>query len=87
MNGVALLEKLLTREMKLNLKKVRANAVETYLFYQNVVKYSNVTDCIKENRKQTQKLGDEFNENLIKLSVYNHFLHIFIYGKFLIFEI
>ena len=40
-----------------------------------------------KNRKQTQKLGDEFNGNLIKLSVYNHFLHIFIYGKFLIFEI
>lgn len=35
------------------------------------------------NRKQTQKLGDEFNGNLIKLSVYNHlFAHFYLWKIF-----
>ena len=36
-----------------------------------------------KNRKQTQKLGDEFNGNLIKLSVYNHFFaHFYLWKIF-----
>ena len=40
-------------------------------------------DEIHTNRKQTKKLGDEFNGNLIKLSVYNHlFAHFYLWKIF-----
>lgn len=36
-----------------------------------------------KNRKQTQKLGDDFNGNVIKLSVYNHlFAHYYLWKIF-----
>lgn len=36
-----------------------------------------------KNRKQTQKLADKFNGNLIKLSVYNHFFaHYYLWKIF-----
>lgn len=36
-----------------------------------------------KNRKQTQKLGDEFNGNIIKLSIYNHiFAHFYLWKIF-----
>ena len=36
-----------------------------------------------KNRKQTQKLGDDFNGNTIKLSVYNHlFAHFYLWKIF-----
>lgn len=38
-------------------------------------------DKTHKNRKQTQKLGDEFNGNIIKLSIYNHLLSHFYLWK------
>ena len=36
-----------------------------------------------KNRKQTQKLADKFNGNLIKLSIYNHFFaHYYLWKIF-----
>lgn len=35
-----------------------------------------------KNRKQTKSLADEFNENLIKLSIYNHIKAHYFYGKY-----
>lgn len=32
-----------------------------------------------KNRRQTKKLGDEFNDNIIKLSVYNHLFAHFLF--------
>ena len=31
-------------------------------------------DEVHKNRRETQSLGDEFNGNIIKISVYNHLL-------------
>ena len=49
----------------------------------HIVPCSLFKDKEHKNRKQTQKLGDNFNGNLIKLSIYNHvFAHFYLWKIF-----